>query len=95
MKNLTFIFGLLFLTIGILGIVSCLIVFVKKSFGTKERIYHHLVGTLNIVLNSIGLFGYILLIFYYKSSFEISALIINLILLIIGILTNLKTRNKL
>jgi hypothetical protein len=95
MKNLTLIFGLLFLTIGILGIVSCLIVFVQKSSGIKDRIYHHLIGTLNIVINSIGLFGNILLIFFYKSSFEISVLLINLVLLIIGVLTNLRTRNKL
>ena len=95
MEDIIATLGLLFLTIGIMGIVSCLMVFVKKSFGIKERIYHHLIGTLNMVINTIGLFGNILLIFYYKSSFEISALIINLILLIIGILTNLRTRNKL
>jgi hypothetical protein len=89
------ILGSIFLTIGLLGMISFAMVFVKKSLGIKERIYHHLIGTLNIVINSIGLLGYIVLIFYFKSSFEVLAMIINLILLIIGILTNLRTRNKL
>ena len=94
MEKIIFTLGIIFLSIGLLGIISFIIVLVKKSMGIKERIYHHLIGTLNITINSIGLLGYILLIFYYKSSFEISTLIINLILLVTGILTNLKTRNK-
>jgi hypothetical protein len=80
--------------IVLLGLISLIIVFTKNSLSPKERVYHHLIGTVNIMFFS----QYILVIicnFYFKE-FNLDRLPIFLciLLLICGIFTNLRCRNK-
>jgi len=80
--------------IAILGLFSFIMVFAKKSLSAKERVYHHLIGTFNIVFFTVTSLSIILNCFYQKTNLDRLSIFISLALLICGILTNLITRNK-
>jgi hypothetical protein len=98
LKELILIFNLLIIilvpVIAILGLISFIIVIRKKSISPKERVYHHLVGTFNIVIFAEIIFGLIYTCFIQDSELHWILFCLSLVFLISGIFTNLITRNK-
>ena len=98
LKEFILIFNQLIIIIGliicILGLISFIIVIRKKSLSPKERVYHHLTGTFNMVI-----FGGSILVIIYTCNFQEAELdwiqfFLSLVFFISGIFTNLITRNK-
>jgi hypothetical protein len=80
--------------IAISGLISFIIVIRKKFLSPKERVYHHFVGTFNIVIFAEIILGLIYTCYIQDSELNWILFCLSLVFFISGILTNLITRNK-
>ena len=98
LKELILIFNQLIIIIGliicILGLISFIIVIRKKTLSPKERIYHHLTGSFNMVIFGGSILGLIYTCYIQDSELNLILFCLSLVFFISGILTNLITRNK-
>jgi nitrate reductase gamma subunit len=85
---------ILAIIIAILGFISLIFVIANRSLSPKERVYHHLVGTFNLVIFAEIILGLIYTCYIQDSELDWILFCLSLVFLISGIFTNLITRNK-